>query len=396
MMVDESQPVHPGGTAETPTHILLVGPLPPPLTGTPISFEIFAEESMRLVGEDVVSIVDTSPKRLKQQLTTVTNLFRLSNLRQALRVIVGVARNLRQADVMIVFASNGHLVSLGPVLLLLARISRTPCHLRVFGGSLDRFIESKPPAVRRLADATLKRYAGVIVQTELLRAHFAEQLGTDRVHLVPGYRKPLTEEADPAPVHRTGSSDVLRLVFVGIIKETKGVLVLLEALSQLQAAGTKVACDFFGTLHEPVRATFFEEVDHLERVSYRGELDWRDVVSTMATYDALVLPTFFDGEGHPGVIIEAKLAGIAVVSTDHRSIPELVTDGFDGLLVTPGSSEALATALVRLLGDPALVDSLGRASARSGLTHTSEAGARQILGAVGVATASTPSRRPTS
>jgi glycosyltransferase involved in cell wall biosynthesis len=60
-------------------------------------------------------------------------------------------------------------------------------------------------------------------------------------------------------------------------------------------------------------------------------------------------------EGFGIVFLEAMASGLPVVSTTAAAIPEVVLDGQTGLLVPPRDVPALAEALLRLLGDPALV-----------------------------------------
>jgi glycosyltransferase involved in cell wall biosynthesis len=64
------------------------------------------------------------------------------------------------------------------------------------------------------------------------------------------------------------------------------------------------------------------------------------------------------------VLIEAFLRGRPVVAMGVGGIPDVVTDGVNGLLV--GSNEELADALVRLLGDSALAERLAARTVESG------------------------------
>ena len=59
-------------------------------------------------------------------------------------------------------------------------------------------------------------------------------------------------------------------------------------------------------------------------------------------------------------MIQAAAAGVALVGTRAGGIPEIVRDGENGLLVSPGSASELAEAIHRLLGDPTLRQELGR------------------------------------
>ncbi|MBD0330424.1 MAG: glycosyltransferase, partial [Thermoleophilia bacterium] len=72
----------------------------------------------------------------------------------------------------------------------------------------------------------------------------------------------------------------------------------------------------------------------------------------------------------PHAAVEALAAGTPVVATPVGGVPEIVRDGENGLLVEPGSVDALADALRRLRSDAALRERLA-AGARSSVAHLS-------------------------
>ena len=82
----------------------------------------------------------------------------------------------------------------------------------------------------------------------------------------------------------------------------------------------------------------------------------RDVDPLLAAADVAVLSSVF--EGLPLVIMDAFVLGVPVAATAGEGIPELVANGTTGLLVSPGDSEALGAAIVRVLRDPALAKHL--------------------------------------
>lgn len=85
----------------------------------------------------------------------------------------------------------------------------------------------------------------------------------------------------------------------------------------------------------------------------------RDIPVILAATDVSVLCS--DREGLPISVLEAMAAANPVVATRVGDLPCVVQDEQTGMLVEPGSPEALAAALVRLLGDPALARRLGQA-----------------------------------
>ncbi|HVG44323.1 MAG TPA: glycosyltransferase, partial [Longimicrobium sp.] len=85
----------------------------------------------------------------------------------------------------------------------------------------------------------------------------------------------------------------------------------------------------------------------------------RDVAAVLKAMDVLAVPSHWEGFGL--VAAEALAAGVPVVAADASSLPEIVRDGREGLLVPPGDVDALAAALVRLGRDPAERRRMGEA-----------------------------------
>ena len=98
-------------------------------------------------------------------------------------------------------------------------------------------------------------------------------------------------------------------------------------------------------------------VEHVESLEPQG------VVAAIDRARALVLPSWPEGLGR--VVLEAFARARTVVATDAGGIPDIVTDGKDGLLVARGDTSALADALCRVLEDHALAARLGAAARES-------------------------------
>ena len=324
------------------------------------------------LGIEKLDIVDSSPKRIKKNRSIVS----LGNFQQAGRVVWQFTRKVRQADAAIIFGSNGFLLSLTPLLALIARFYGTPCFVRSFGGSLDQFASALPRPLRWLLLFGFRSSNGLIVETQLLHRYFATCLGADKVFYAPGYRPMPSSAPNFAPAaaipdakrnasaatkvlageKQTGkqktSDRPLRLLFVAWVRAEKGVSVLLDALTTLtEEEKCGVVCDIYGPILDEYRQQFEQKLKQAPSARYRGILDPDKVLDTMRTYDALVFPSFYAGEGHPGVVIESMAAGIPVITTRFRSISEVVEDGVNGLLVEPEDAKALSSTLRKLIQD---------------------------------------------
>lgn len=74
-----------------------------------------------------------------------------------------------------------------------------------------------------------------------------------------------------------------------------------------------------------------------------------DIADLQALADVFVLPSLW--EGLPMALLEAMLAGKAIVASATAGIPEAITHGREGILVPPGDLDALAAGLHRLITD---------------------------------------------
>jgi colanic acid/amylovoran biosynthesis glycosyltransferase len=135
-----------------------------------------------------------------------------------------------------------------------------------------------------------------------------------------------------------------RFVCIGRLSEQKGHLLLVEAVSQLASEGLKFKVILVGDGYLREQIEFLIETlslqDYIEITGWATNLEVRQQILNS---QVMVLPSF--AEGLPVVIMEALALGRPVISTQIAGIPELVETGKSGWLVTPGSSEALASAM---------------------------------------------------
>jgi colanic acid/amylovoran biosynthesis glycosyltransferase len=140
-----------------------------------------------------------------------------------------------------------------------------------------------------------------------------------------------------------------QLLFVGRLAAMKGLPILLEAIARLDGVTLNIAGD------GPDRISLEQKVQTLKiasRVTFLGYQSQLQVRELLRKSDVFVMSSF--AEGVPVVLMEAMAAGVPVVATRVAGIPELVRDGQSGLIVSPGDASEMASAVDRLLKDPAL------------------------------------------
>ena len=123
---------------------------------------------------------------------------------------------------------------------------------------------------------------------------------------------------------------------------------LFRAIKLLKAAGFKFFLDVFGTRNESIKSQIngygIEDV-----VTFHQEVPQRILVEHLRNSDALILYSRYETFGC--VIIEANACGIPVIVADIPVMHELVRQNENGVLVSPGSAEALADAVINVFND---------------------------------------------
>lgn len=258
------------------------------------------------------------------------------------RIFFYTAIQGRWVDGILVQASTSGIISLVIPIQLLAKFMRTPVFVRLIGGGLDVEYDSSRKLKRWLLVHALKRIDGLFIETRW-QVRFTESIGCSNTIQVPNCR-PIPQETMPEDGETDYSRD--RFVFISQVRRDKGIDALLEATYLLDEQGISV--DVYGPLIDVSRS----ELDSASNLHYRGNIDPEGVVETLTRYAALVLPTRYAGEGYPGVILEAFAAGVPVIATRWRSIPEIVHDGENGILIDPYSpATALVDAMISLTTD---------------------------------------------
>jgi glycosyltransferase involved in cell wall biosynthesis len=153
------------------------------------------------------------------------------------------------------------------------------------------------------------------------------------------------------------------ILAVGNLERNKNHRMLLEAVVRLRREGLSVPWrviiaagrggDEYSALVEYVRSQGLE--DRVYVATRRS-----DIPDLQALADIFVMPSLW--EGLPLALLEAMVAGKAIVASATGGIPEAIIDGREGILVPPGDLDALARGLRTLMTDRTLRDGFGAAA----------------------------------
>ncbi len=211
--------------------------------------------------------------------------------------------------------------------------------------------------------------AGTIAGVSEACAAEARDFGAraDRVRVIPNGRDP----AVFSPRRHGTSSQPVRIGFVGHLTASKRPLLFVDLVRDLRSTGVAVRASMAGS--GPLLAEV-REIGRTADIDVLGNVD--DVPALLRDIDIFVFTSVAEGEGMPGVLIEAGLAGLPVVTTDVPGARDVVEHGRTGFVVAVEDHDELRRATRALLEDPALRERFGReARARCERSFSMEASA---------------------
>jgi glycosyltransferase involved in cell wall biosynthesis len=337
------------GTRPNKPHLLMVCHRPPPLHGAAMMGEaaVTSEHVRALFGVTAISI------RVNAGLGSLQR-FGFGKMWASLRLCADVARALAMRPTAMYLTVNvvGFAFWRDFVIVTLCRLARVKrvYHLHMKG--LRRSYERS--RLMRAAYRWVFGGADVIHLSERLYSDVAPVVPPERFHVV----------ANGVDVAEVGASDrpkrVPTVLFLSNLYESKGPLDLLEASRCVLARGIE---------HNLVYAGAGAEAKVVERiraagppVSWVGPVHGDRKAALLAEADVFAFPSWYHFECQPLVVIEAMASGKAIIASDEAAIPDLISDGENGLIARGRAVGQIADALARLLSDPELRAALGEAA----------------------------------
>lgn len=313
--------------------VLTLGPLPPPYTGTPVSYQ------------HLVDFLGNHPDVQLSMLNTMG--IRGNGLKGVVRFGRLLWRSLtfsRKCDVVTLHCSTTALHIMGISVYLVAWLTGKPLIIRKFAG--DDYPATLGKLGQAIAEFVLRRTELYLVQTQQLLKQ-SQDRGLPNVKWYPTSR--------PVPEIEQGAfkagAQCLRFVYVGRVCEAKGMRLLANIDDRLPDG---VTIDIYGPWYDDLERNIFDDCSN---ITYRGMLEPQEVIEAMRKYDASVLPTHYEREGYPGAVMESYIAGLPVIATRWRALPEIIDESV-GILVEPKSADAFLQAMFRLAQDKALFQKL--------------------------------------
>lgn len=209
----------------------------------------------------------------------------------------------------------------------------------VIGGILPNFI-SQLEMKQRECYSIVKWF---MVESQEMKRKM-ELLGYKNVIHIPNFKK-----IAYIPEKSTETSVPFRFVFLSRIIPEKGCDLIMEATRRInkEIGEDKFLVHFYGKIDDSYESQFLKIINEIPNAEYKGFLNLEDVSNydVLASYSAMLFPTFWKGEGFPGILIDAMIAGTPVIASEWGYNTEIIENGTTGIIIKSKNVDELANAM---------------------------------------------------
>lgn len=252
------------------------------------------------------------------------------------------------ANIVIFPAHNGLRVYVPLMTFLSHFFKNRKLHYVVIGGWLADFVKE-----RRLLAKRLKKFDGIYVETDTMKKALELQ-GFSNVYVMPNCKK-LTVLSEDELVYPSGVP--YRLCTFSRVMKEKGIETAVNAVKSVnkELGYTAYSLDIYGQV-DASQTDWFEKLQKTfpDYIRYGGLVAFDKSVETLKEYFALLFPTYYEGEGFAGTLIDAYSAGVPVIASDWKYNTELVTQQ-TGYIFPARDEQAISEILKAAAENPKMI-----------------------------------------
>jgi len=241
------------------------------------------------------------------------------------------------------------------IFLILSKLCRKNVIFHIHGAEFNIFYHNESGLIKRKFIKSILCSADIIIALSNQWKNDIEKI-VDKKNVV----RVVNNAVMLPEVEQGVKGEKLEILFMGRLEERKGVFDLIKAAEKIVQDSPNVHFIFAGDGDINKVKKIIQEKKLSKYISVPGWVSNGE--EYYAKVDIYVLPSY--NEGLPMAILEAASHGLPIVSTPVGGIPEVIEDGVNGFLITPGDIGALEDRLLKLIDDGSLRKRMGNEARR--------------------------------
>lgn len=232
----------------------------------------------------------------------------------------------------------------------------------VIGGWLPEYLYENQTVKKRI-----NNYQAFLVQTEGIKMKL-HQVGINKVVVFPNYR--ISDEKYKQNINYVNNA----IVFYSRIRKDKGAIIAIDCVNRYNSdnRNEKITLDFYGPIDDDFEEEFRKALEKNKNIAYRGILKQPKTIDALKNYRFLFFPTYYEGEGFPGAVLESYMASLPVLASDWKYNKEIIHNGRTGMIFKLDDLNDLDSKFTKMLNDDELIKKMHIMCHRESLKYSEE------------------------
>lgn len=246
------------------------------------------------------------------------------------------------------------------IYLFVSKVFHRKTLLHIHGAQFDTFFQNSPSWIKSVIRRVITLSDKVIVLSDKWKQFFMGFIPESKLLVLNNFVN--LSKFTPARLTRNlntlHSEETLKILFLGgVSSKRKGIHVILNAVPLVlkEYHNTVFILTVIGNL-DTIQQICTQQNLH-SNVVLLHNITEEEKIEKFLTSDIFLLPSY--AEGLPISILEAMASGLPIITTPVGGIPEVIEDGINGFLITPGDHRALAEKLLLLLSNKQMRQEMG-------------------------------------
>lgn len=248
----------------------------------------------------------------------------------------------------IILPAHNSLRIFAPLLAFVNSFYHRKLHYVVIGGWLPEFV-----ATRKYLQRALMSFDSIYVETNVMKTKLVA-MGFNNVIVMPNCKE--LNILKPEELVYAKDEPYKLCTFSRVMKE-KGIEDAVDAVIAVNEEMGRIVytLDIYGQI-DGNQVEWFKKLEERfpKYIKYKGLVDFDKTTQVLKDYFMLLFPTYYDGEGFAGTLIDAMAAGVPVIASDWRYNTEIVNEK-TGYVYPVHDNHALVDRLIGVGNNPDLL-----------------------------------------
>lgn len=339
--------------------ILLIGPLPPPVTGNSIVNEKIVKDFSKYYNSIHMDFINVG-------VASFDNDFGKFNIKKFILYFSQYKTIYKVFFTDTIYVSIGHtffgVLKYLPFFVT-AKLFRKSIITHVHTDYLWSLYEQSSTAKRKILKTILGMVDKGIVLSPILRRNLKPFIGEDKIYELPNFISDSLLEHDINETIRNKKDKKLKILFLSNLIKEKGIIDFLKAMAILQKKALNFEVHIAGDIPSSMRMElelYFAKLENC--LHYHGIVKGDEKKALFLSSHIFVFPTYT--EAQPLVLLEAMATANLIVSTHVGGIPDIFKDQRNGFTVNVGDPENIANKVIEIQNGLTLYDDMLKSNYR--------------------------------